>query len=59
MSFYTFLFEVAIALMILGIFALPFLRPGTAEFYINIFGIGINALVSILSFIKLKKPLGR
>ena len=59
MSFYIWLFKVAIAMVILGALALPFLKISQPEFYIDVIGIVVNSAVALLSFFKLRKLSGR
>ena len=52
------LFRVAVAMVMMGLFALPFLRPAQPEFYVDVMGIAVNSVVAILSFLKIKNSRG-
>jgi len=52
--------KIAIAMDLLGLFAIFFVEKGSAEYYIDIVGMIINSLVIILVLFSLKhKSVGR
>ena len=53
------LMKMALTLIALGLFALLFLKPGSPEFYIDVFGLIICSFTAILSFLKLRRSSGR
>ncbi len=59
MNFYVEIFRISLALIILGLFALIFVKPGSAEFYVDIMGISVCSAAAILSFLKIRKSSGR
>ena len=59
MNPYVEILKISLSLIVMGLLALPFLGRESAGFYIDVIGLSINALVSILCFFKIRKLSGR